>query len=365
MAGLVTSNVRVVSTLEATGLDERSWNLLATRGTNSIFQTYQWNKSWLSAYGDRYEPLIVVVANGSSTTGVAPLVLDQTAQGRVARFLGDGRSDYCDLLAGDDWTTVAALISGIRDCSRWDMLDLRNIPAQSRTVEMVTAICREMGLPAIVREQYLCPTLLIRGHEEAALRVLNKPGLRRRQNRLERMGRLVSRDLSAASDVEPWLEGFFSQHIARWSSTDTPSLFLEPSNRLFYRELTDRLGATGWLLFSLVELNDRPIALHYGFDYHDAQYWYKPSFDPAFASCSPGLMLVRHLVARALNEGRRELDFTVGDELFKRRFTNVVRKTVQIQIFRDSARYAFERSRRSVIDAVRRITANFRVRSDR
>jgi len=355
------SSVSIVSTFAETGLDERSWNALADRGTNFVFQTYQWNRSWLSAYGDQCEPLFVVVANGSSTVGVAPLVVEQTStQGRVARFLGDGRSDYCDLLAANDWNTVAAMVRGLRDYGRWDVLDLKNVPAQSQSVEMIREICRAAGFPVIVRDHFVCPTLLIRGHEAAALKILNKPALRRRENSLERMGHLVCRDLTAASDVEPYLDRFFGQHITRWGSSSTPSLFCEASNRLFYRELTARLDRTGWLLFSVIELDEHPIAIHYGFDHQDSQFWYKPSFDPAFASKSPGLMLVRHLIRRAINQGRREFDFTVGDEPFKKRFTNFERKTVQIQVFKDPARYAFEHSKHKVISAMRRMAASLR-----
>ena len=88
--------------------------------------------------------------------------------------------------------------------------------------------------------------------------------------------------------------------------------------------------------------------------------YYKPSFDPALAAHSPGLVLVRHLIARALEGGRRELDFTIGDEPFKRRFTNTTRKTVNVQIFREPALYLFERSRRGVMAAVRRAVTKVR-----
>ena len=357
------SAVRVVSSLAETGLDAPTWNTLASYGTNSIFQTHQWHRSWMSTYGSQYEPALVVVSNGAAVKGVAPLVVETTSYGRVARFIGDGRSDYCDLLADDDRGTVGAMIGGLRDYHRWDVMDLKNIPEQSRTVEMIRSACRDAGFSVIVRDQFLCPTLLVRGHEQSANLIFNKAALRRRYNRIQRMGRLVCRDLTTAAEVEPYLDRFFEQHVSRWSGTTTPSLFNEAANRAFYRELTTRLDGTGWLLFSLVELDDQPIAIHYGFDCNDALLWYKPSFDPAFASRSPGLVLVRHLIGRAVEYGRREFDFTVGQEPFKLRFANSVRKTVRIQVFRDATRYAYERSKLGVIEAVRRMTGNLGKRS--
>jgi CelD/BcsL family acetyltransferase involved in cellulose biosynthesis len=356
----MTGGVRFASSFGKTGLDARGWNALARLGTNTVFQTYEWQSSWWAAYGGRFEPLFITVTNGASTCGVAPLIVEQGVSGRVVRFIGDGRADYCDVLAGNNWGTVARIVAGLKDYGDWDVLDLTNVPSQSGTVGMLKALCEDAGFGVMVHDYFTCPTLLIHGHEHAAERILSKPSLRRRINYFERIGRLTIRDLTAASDVAPCLEGFFAQHVTRWQAHNTPSLFNDPVNQTFYRELTDRMGGTGWLLFSSVELEGRPIAMHFGFDYDDGIIWYKPSFDPAFAAGSPGLVLVRHLIHRALREGRRELDFTIGDEPFKRRFTNHVRKTVHIQVYRDPARYLLERSRRGVMAAVRRAAARMR-----
>jgi CelD/BcsL family acetyltransferase involved in cellulose biosynthesis len=355
------ADVRVVSSFEATGLDERGWNALARLGTNSVFQTFQWHRSWWHTYGGQYEPLFVTVSDEHNIRGVAPLYVEDTpAGGRIVRFMGNGRADYCDLLAGNDVNTVAAIVSGLRDYRHWDFVDLGSIPSESPTVAMITSVCKDAGLRVKVRDHFVCPTLLVRGHECAARRIVDKPSLRRRQNYFERAGRLAFRDLTSASEIEPYLDKFFEQHTARWSRTSTPSLFREIANRMFYRDLTARLDGTRWLLFSLVEFGDHPIAFHYGFDYNDSLIWYKPSFDPAFAARSPGLVLVRHLIRRVLENGGRELDFTIGDEPFKRRFTNFVRKTVRVQIFRSHASYVFQRSRRGVMAAVRRAVTKVR-----
>lgn len=358
----MTSGVRVVSSLDRTGLYAHSWNSLARLGTNTVFQTYEWQQSWWSTYGGRFEPLFITVSNGASTCGVAPLIVEQGSSGRVVRFVGDGRADYCDVLARDDWGTVAAIVAGLKDYGQWDLLDLANVPSQSPTVGMLKALCQDAGFSVMVHDHFACPTLLIRGHERAAGRILAKPSLRRRVNYFERIGRLAVQDLTRASEIAPWLDRFFAQHVTRWQGHGTPSLFGDPLNQAFYRDLTERMSATGWLLFSLVQLDDHPIAMHFGFDYDDAMIWYKPSFDPAYAAGSPGLVMLRHLIGRAVKQGCRELDFTIGDEPFKRRFTNHVRKTVHIQVFRDPARYVFERSRRGVMAAVRRAAVRMRPR---
>ncbi|MGH9350514.1 MAG: GNAT family N-acetyltransferase, partial [Vicinamibacterales bacterium] len=351
---------RIVASLDDVGLDGEAWNALAARSdTRSVFQTYEWTRSWLATIGDQYQPWFVTVADGSGVRGVAPLVVEARGSGeRIVRFLGDGRADYLDLLAGDgEPLVVDAMFDALREHGRWDVIELNNIPGHSRTAPVLRDICAAAGYRMLADDQYPCPTLVIEGHEEEARRIANKPSLRRRTNYFNRSGRLVCRNLGTARDIEPYLEAFFDQHVTRWGGNGqgNSSLFVDPRNRSFYRELTRRMTGRGWLLFSVVEFNDRPIAFHYGFDYNGSVIWYKPSFDVAFEHHSPGIVMVRHLIGYALDQKRRELDFTVGDEPFKRRFTNDVRKTVRVRVFRDQARYYWECSKRELVGAVRKL----------
>lgn len=338
---------RVFSTLGDTGLDEYRWNALAARGdTRSIFQTYQWTRSWLAAYGDEYEAVFVTAFGPGGVTGIAPLVVRRfPPRRRVLRFLGDGRADYCDFLTGGRKAQVlSTLLSAALKAVPWDVVEFGSLPARSRTVPMVQDICRRMGYSTLAEDQHTCPTLLVAGHERAARRIANKPSLRRAVNRFARDGSLVFRHLTTMAEIEPYLEVFFDQHVERWAGSDSPSLFLIERNRVFYRALASSLAVKGWILFSVVEFNGEPVAFHYGFDYGGAVLWYKPSFSLAYASRSPGLVMVRDLIEYAIDHGRRELDFTVGDEPFKKRFTNAISTTVRVRIFRDPVRLALAQS---------------------
>lgn len=346
----------IVSRLEDVGLDERGWNDLAGRArTNSVFQTHQWVRSWLEAFGDGCEQLFVVVRDNDRVTGVAPMATWRRSEGRVMRFLGDGRADYCDLLVPRENREVqsAALRTLIGD-TRWDVIELNGVPSGSGTIQEVVKASRLLGCHSIVERQYLCPTLLIADHEEDARRISNKPALRRTINRLKRDGCLTFHHLNTTAEIRPHLQNFFSQHVSRWARANRPSLFLAENNRCFYRQLTTNLGNTGWLLFSIVEFNGQPIAFHYGFDYDDAILWYKPSYSVAYAPRSPGLAMIRELMGYAIKQGRRELDFTVGDEAFKRRFTNHCRTTTQVRIYRDAFRYSLALASRWMARATRR-----------
>jgi CelD/BcsL family acetyltransferase involved in cellulose biosynthesis len=347
---------RVASSLADVGLTADEWNKLAAQSvTNSVFQTHEWTVSWLAAFGDEYEPLLVVAADDGHISGVAPLAIDTSQGERVIRFVGDGRADYCDFLGTRHNPEAAtALVDEIFANDRWDILELNNVREDSETAAIVRGRSARYGYHVLSNEMYVCPTLLVAGHEKAARAIGDKPSLRRRENYFRRRGRLVCRDLKTEAEIAPYLDQFFEQHIERWSATGkSPSLFVDERNRTFYRHLTRSLTARDWLLFSVIEFDGEPIAFHFGFDYDSKVLWYKPSFNIKYAAAAPGLVMVQHLIRHAIGQHRTELDFTVGNEPFKRRFTNHERRTVRVRVFRDSLRFQRERLRGTVASAIK------------
>lgn len=347
---------KLLPLIESLGLDETGWNTLAEQSeTNTVFQTHQWVSSWDKVYGRQYEQWCISVSDATGIMGVAPLMVKRGFFGeRVVMFVGEGKADYADILsAGDKRIVLEAICNVLFEArERWDVLELNNIPAESSTVELMQEIVRDAGCRTLQRDLYQSPTLLIRGHEDEALGVFNKAGLRRRQNYFQRKGRLTFKTLTGRS-ILSCLDEFFDQHISRWKGSGTPSLFLQERNRTFYRELALAMAKNGWLLMSVVELDGRPLAMHYGFDYNGKLLWYKPSFDPAHAKHSPGLVLLRHMIGYAIDNEREELDFTIGDEPFKSRFANHTRKTIRLQIFQDPVHFAVAWSRQK-LGAVKR-----------
>jgi predicted ATP-grasp superfamily ATP-dependent carboligase/CelD/BcsL family acetyltransferase involved in cellulose biosynthesis len=347
----------LVDSIEQLGLDENGWAALAAESdTDSVFQTLPWTRTWWSVFRDRYEPLFVSVTRDDRVVGVAPMVLERRGRrDRIVRFLGDGRADYCDFLTATDKEPVmAAILDTIFAHRDWDVLELNNVPGHSRTVDMVRDRADRAGYRSLVAGEYVCPTLVVSASPDSARRIFDKPSLRRPTNYFRRAGRLACHDLTTASEIAPYLDAFFTQHIGRWRSTNSQSLFLSEQNRIFYRELTANLSDSGALLFSVATLNDQPIAFHYGFDYRGGMIWYKPSFDSAHAAHSPGLVMVRHLIGRAIACNRRELDFTVGDEPFKKRISNASRHTTKLLVYRNPARFMMGASKRRSVSVMKR-----------
>ena len=359
----VQPTVRFASSLSELGVDEKTWNGLAAQSeTNTVFQTHQWHHSLEHAFGPTRQLLFAAVIDQGRPLAIMSIEAEKRRSGtRILRFFGNTRADYCDVIAGPRKAeAVTRLADALFARDDWDILDFNRVPAASQTPALIQAAGIAAGFRTLVSEHSACPTLLIAGHEDEVKRLHNRPSLRRRVNYFQRSGRLALRDMSLIGDVEPYLDAFFAQHVSRWAHTGSPSLFLDPLNVAFYRSLSARLSNSGWLLFSVAELDDVPIAFHYGFDYNGVVLWYKPTFDVAHAKHSPGLLMVRHLIRYALDRGRTELDFALGDESFKRRFTNMARHTERVQVFRHPVDHSIARTRRGLASLAQMVTRRFR-----
>jgi CelD/BcsL family acetyltransferase involved in cellulose biosynthesis len=357
-------SVQIVDRFEDLLAYREAWNQLAARSaTHTVFQTFEWLTSWWQAFGDAYELRAVLVQANGELLAAAPAVASSTrAWGRPLRrleFAGGVATDYADVLAGDA-TSLRRVVDVIASDVRWDLLDLDHVPAMSPTPQALAR--RFPGWRGTLMPFDVAPAYVFgEGHD--GTEILAKKSLKRHANGLKRAGAVEVRHLTDAASIEPQLDLFFTQHIGRRATTGAPSHFLNETYRGFYRRLTRALAARGWLLFTVVSLDGRPVAFHYGFVHERRLVWYKPTFAIDLAHLSPGEVLIAELFKYCREHGLAEFDFSVGAEAFKMRFANVTRSTVKFRVFRSRLLQQLDRLERTLrararrIDVVRRLHA--------
>jgi hypothetical protein len=124
--------------------------------------------------------------------------------------------------------------------------------------------------------------------------------------------------------------------MRRCAFADRTSQFLNPTQHAFYEGLLEEIGLD-YLRFSVLELNGKPIAYHLGFETEGKYIFYKPTFDVDLWDHSPGTVLLLNLLEYIQESSVRELDFALGGEWYKSRFTNYVRSNKKIIFYRSKA----------------------------
>ncbi len=313
-----TINIEVLTGFEDPRCRPEVWNALVARGgTDAIFLTWEWQKAWWDSFERRGLLLLGAERNGE-LLAIAPFFAEEG----MIYFVGSGGSDYLDFVGEiRDPEVLDGLLLGARNAvPDFNGFRLYHLPDKSPTGDLLRASASRLGL--LLREEGVqpAPATQLGVDSEADHALTQKKSLLRHEAHFRRSGSLEVLHLSTAEEIEPHLDEFFQQHIGRWSATPHPSLFHDDRQQRFYRTLTQHASPAGWLRFTRVESNGGPIAFHFGFAYHGAFLWYKPTFAIELARHSPGEVLLRQLLLRAIEERAHIFDFGLGDEPFKQRF---------------------------------------------
>jgi hypothetical protein len=254
---------------------------------------------------------------------------------RKLEFVGSSNADYQDFVLGKRSIELLPLLVRYLHEQRdvWDMMLLRNVPTDSTTFALLPAMMRSNGLGATDHERVACPTIEISSRPGDIRRLLDGYSTRRRIKQMKRHGDLNFTRCSTQEQLDRYLPQFFEQYVERRRGSAAAETFRRPEVQTFFGSLAKALLPHGWLHFSVLECAGRPVAFHFGFEFGERLYWYKPSFDPSVARLSPGTVLLSHLVQESLERGLAELDFTVGSEAFKYRYANTQRTVANLRVF--------------------------------
>lgn len=339
-------------------------DLLEHSETNTPFQRSEWMDSWWATLSEAHHAQALNIEHrdpDGRLLGIAPLMAVRRKYRKpIIRFIADTNSDYLDLIASSP-----EKLSLIRDTFSqlhsqlpyWNTMHLRNIPENSSTVTLLPSVARDLGFYVDTFIAAECPTLIISDREQEVDKLLRKYSNRRPGNRLIRKGSLRFRQLTDEGERSSLLELFFQQHRNRWNSKSGLSLFNDPVVCDFYRHFLKSTQDQEWVKFSALELDEKPIAFHIGFDYQGTFIWYKPSFDINLHRYSPGKALLWHLIDDARNRNLDEFDFALGNEDFKSHYSNNMRKVVSISVFRSRSAYLAHRSIRSLRTKIKNIAS--------
>jgi CelD/BcsL family acetyltransferase involved in cellulose biosynthesis len=298
---------------------DRWEQLLRAGGTDSVYLTWQCQRSWWETLG-RGSLLLIVAEQDGRVVALAPFY----HEAGMVYFVGSSfELDWLDFI-GD--VSQPPVLDALLETARAHVpgflgFELLFVPDSSGTGARLQEAGDRLGLFSYAQDEMLAPALDLAGHEVD----VTKKSLLRYERRLERQGRLEVQHLQDGEMILPHLDEFIAQHIARWQGRDNPSRFLYAKSRAFLERLTRLAGRTGRLRFTRLDWQGRALAFHYGLCYRRRFFWGPASFNIELAHYSPGQVLLRQLLLAAIDEGASTFDFGTGDAAFKRRFATEVR----------------------------------------
>lgn len=319
-----------------------AWNDLLNRSPEySVFQTFPWHACWWKAFGAPHELLLILAYADRRLVGIAPMMITREERpfGRVRTyvcFIGsmDHASDYCDFIV--DPNTPDALGVLLAEVCKYSKqahrINLTHFPSHSQNQPKVIEYFKTHAFRVMVDPEAEAPVRIM-GNTDEDKKVANKTSLNNCTNYFKKTGELKFLQCKSEAEVTGYLDNFFEQHERRWMQVGLASQFHQSGQRAFYKDLIRSLLPYGWLRFDVLIFNESPLAFHFGFEYRNRVFYYKPTFDVKYASKSPGSVLLKFLLDDAIKRGLEEFDFTVGSEPYKYRYANRTRTNFRLIVF--------------------------------
>ena len=323
-------NVEVINTAAGLAGLAPIWDgLVARSGATHPFVTHTWFQTWWDCFGGDAELMIVVVRADGEPIAIAPLMRRTErmygARQRCVRFIANDHTPRCDFIVGERADEAYAAIAQflMHGSPDWDVLQLRDVPTDSRTLGNLAEHAARSGFLSGVRCSANSPVLQTTGEWEQYMESLpakRRWFLRNRLKRLSKLGRVSFETISGGAALSEALEDGYRLEAAAWKGTAGTAILCDSKIQRFYALLAERAADRGWLRLQFLKLDDRRIAFAYCLAYADRMYLLKPGFDPEYAAFSPGNLLF-YLALQELHRSRFvAYDFLGYDDHWKKQW---------------------------------------------
>jgi peptidoglycan/xylan/chitin deacetylase (PgdA/CDA1 family)/CelD/BcsL family acetyltransferase involved in cellulose biosynthesis len=305
------------------------WNrLLGESGSDTIFLSWEWCRAWWNAYGGKRSLFVLTAWNDKELIGVAPFYSDVLRRwyGTWTHLqiigAGSGDSDYLDCFTkrGMERQVVNGFLEFLESVPNlWDWIQIEGVPQNSLCLAALGEAAAEWGWSFTSSDDIVCAALSLPREWDDYLSLL-RPRVRSKvRSTLANFQqlKLTPIECTAAGELDTWLSQLFQVHTSRWYRQNGPGVFRSESRRAFYREVSRTALEKGWLALHRLTWGERPLALQYGFRYHNRLYVLQEGYDPLFEKLRPGVALRGRIVQQEIERGLAEYDFLAGDARHK------------------------------------------------
>jgi CelD/BcsL family acetyltransferase involved in cellulose biosynthesis len=263
--------VEEVSGVEGVLHLEQVWNTLCHESQcSSFFLSHDWFRCCVAGLAPDCEALTLLVCDGPSVIGIAPLLLQRTRwrlfPARVLTLMHNQDSPYCDLITHPARTDAVlhAIMAHLHGRSDWHLWSALRIDRSSPTSGVLTAM---FGTSASLRtpsERSL--VLRLDGgwqHFWNAQSQRFKKTVRNVSNRVERLGHIEVRDEALTEPAPHCMEVFRAVAGKSWKATLPISVTRNHNIARFFETLTVTLHAAHRLALWVLRVDGEPVATEY------------------------------------------------------------------------------------------------------
>lgn len=342
---------------------ENEWGKLVEIAETTIFQTYEWNRTWWKHYGESGQLHLIVVYHEGRLVGIAPLFKDSINflgfRGYLClRFLGSDVSqpadgdllglisytDYLDFIIrpGYEDAVYTALLNYFHDCDfNYNEILLDVVPQHSTVWKHLLPKIEEQGINYSVEECSASQLITLQGNWEEYLKSVSKNSRSHMRRALKKIYEPDQKifdefEIEREEHVLPFFEKLVELHQTRWNRIGSLGTFAEVKNYEFHKEISQIFFKKGWLQIKILKPVDNPeesVAVDLNYRFKDRLYGVHSSLDidSEYYSVGPGSILLNATLKGVTEDNHLKVyDFMRGGEGYKLKLSNQTSMNRQI-----------------------------------
>lgn len=285
-------------------------NLYSRLAQPRVFQLYGWWRSYLTALAPIPDAVRFITVYDSDRLLVALLVIEPCDAGYFgihARVLGLPFHYHLPLgdMLLDPSASMEQVASAVRetltaDGENWDWLQFRWILKKSSIDRFTDYFGRRLRTVL-----HTCDYLDCARPYDSIIGSLSRnfqSNLKNSRNRLKREGEVVFSSATDTAELQRLFPEFLEVEASGWKADAGTAIKLHPGLVQFYRALIHELGPQGAVVFNVMRIAGRCVAMQLCLRDAHTLYILKLAYDDQWSRVRPGNLLVDWVVQRACAE---------------------------------------------------------------
>jgi len=316
-------------------------DIVQERNDASPFSSHDWFSCCWRTASPRRAPEVTVVEDTAGPFAVFPLAQHRaTVRGvpmRALSFLDSPDTAFADFpVARDIDAAMTRFVESLVARRDWDVLSLPKLPVDSPTVKALTSAL-EGRLRWRATPSGVSPYVSLSGTWERYFRDKTqrfRKTCRNIENRLQRAGAVSLEEHRTVGADDAVFAELMEVSRRSWKAPHGVAVATMDGMQQFFRELTPRASANGWLHLWILRLDGRAVATEYQIAGGGVVHALRADYDAAVGDLSPGAYLNAAIV-RTLFERRdiREYDMGPGMNEYKLRWASGTHESVALDVY--------------------------------
>lgn len=310
---------------------EEAWDELVRDSDCTIFQTYEWQRTWWKYFNDNRELHCVLFKDNSRLVAIAPMFVDSIRifglyTVKVLKFITGEDSDYIDLVIADGYRerVIRAFVDYLYSSSAaWDVFEMREVSERFPTLKLLPLYLERRGFKVFMYRGNVCPQVALPRTWEEFLTHLGGNLRYQLKKKMERLTHRFPIEVEITTNdersVENALREFADIHGRRWESLGYKNAFKNDRFFRFHVDASQQFAKRGWLRIFFLKVDGQRVAVNFDFNFRRRIYFYHGNAHgpDEIMKFSPGFLLRCAAIREGITEGMNVYDMLRGNESYK------------------------------------------------